>query len=107
MSKSSGRYIITWSTAYDDVDSAHEAVVVALGDLEDMIKNVGQGANAFMVEDVVTGTVSIITSDVALSTVRGTTNIINIDQSINYSPSITINAGNSKSKHGKKGKDAK
>ena len=102
MSDVMGRWVVSWSTSYDDVADAHEAVRVALGDLEHVIKHSGEGADVFIVEDTKTGTVSVITAETALTT-RISNTIINIDQSINYSPSITINAGGD-TKHGKKGK---
>lgn len=102
MSSASGKWIVSWSMAYDDVADAHEAVRVAVADLENALKHLGEGANAFMVENTVTGTVSIITMETALATKHNTT-IINLDSSINYSPSITINVEATKGKKGKKG----
>lgn len=101
-----GRYIVTWSMAYDDAKDEHEAVTMALASLDDVIKH-HVGATTFIVEDTKTGTVSVLTSDVAMRHVHNT--IINIDQSINYAPSITINAGGNgkRGKDGKKGKDSK
>lgn len=88
------RWLVSWNNTYGDaIKTANEAVVEALGDLEDALRNVGQGANVFIVEDTKTGTVSVITSDSALSEVKGTTNIINIDQSVNISPTINIYEG--------------
>lgn len=85
------RWVVSWSNTYDStIKTANEAVVVALGDLEDAIKNVGQGTNVFIVEDTRTGTVSVITSDLALSEVQRQTTVINIDQSVNISPTINI-----------------
>ena len=101
MSDVMGRWVVSWSTAYDDVADATEAVLVALGDLEHVIKHTGEGADVFIVEDTKTGTVSVITAEVALA--KSNTTVINIDQSINYSPSITINT----SGHGKRGKKGK
>ena len=89
----SQRWLVSWSNYYDStVANAHEAVAIALGDLEDAIKNVGEGTNVFVVEDTHTGHVSIITSDNALQTMRNTT-IINVDQSVNISPTINVYSG--------------
>lgn len=101
-----GRWLITWSMCYDDAEDENEVVSMALASLEDAIKH-GSGATVFVVEDTKTGTVSVLSADVALGHTKNT--IINIDQSINYSPSITINAGggSKRGKDGKKGKDSK
>lgn len=102
MSSASGRWVVSWSASYDDVSDAYEAVRVAVGDLENAMKHLGEGADAFLVEDTVTGTVSIITMETALATPHNTT-IINLNNSINYAPSVTINVEASKGKKGKKG----
>ena len=101
-----GRWLVTWSMAYDDAEDETEVVSMALASLEDAIKH-GDGATVFIVEDTKTGTVSVLSTDTVLGHTQNT--IINIDQSINYSPSITINAGGSskRGKDGKKGKDSK
>lgn len=101
-----GRWVVTWSMSYDDAENETEVVSMALASLEDVVKH-GDGATVFVVEDTKTGRVSVLTSDVALRNTQNT--IINIDQSINYAPSITINAdgGSKRGKDGKKGKDSK
>ena len=101
-----GRWVVTWSMSYDDAEDETEVVSMALASLEDAVKH-GDGATVFIVEDTRTGRVSVLTSDVVLRRTQNT--IINIDQSINYAPSITINAGggSKRGKDGKKGKDSK
>jgi hypothetical protein len=89
--------------SYDDAEDESEAVSMALACLEDAIKH-DVGATVFAVEDTKTGRVSVISADMVLGNVKNT--IINIDQSINFAPSITINA-DATSKRGKDGKDGK
>lgn len=96
---STERWVVSWSNIYDgSIKTANEAVVVALGDIEDALRNVGQGTNVFIVEDTHTGSISVITSDVALSSVTQQNTIINVDQSITYAPSVTINMDNNSKK---------
>ncbi len=91
--KSEFRWTVQWVNAYseDVIKTAEEAVVEALGDLEDAIKNVGFGTNQFVVTDNDTGDVVIISSDVALDKVNQiNTTVINVDQSQIYAPTTTI-----------------
>lgn len=92
MSKSKyGRWIVSWSNYYDDdIETASEAVMVAIGDLDDTIRNIGMGASIFTVEDTVSGDIVVMSADVARMNVNQQTTIINVDQSINYSPTINI-----------------
>ena len=92
-------WVVSWSNIYDStVKTANEAVRVALTDLDDTLRNVGEGANVFIVEDISTGSVSVITSDLALSEPQQINNIINVDQSVTYAPSVTINLKEGKKK---------
>jgi len=94
------RWTVKWVNAYTDTDvkTAEEAVVEALGDLENAIKNVGFGTNHFVVTDNDTGDVVVISSDVALDKVNQINTIINVDQSVTYAPSVTINLKEGKKK---------
>lgn len=94
------RWTVKWVNAYTDanVKTAEEAVVEALGDLEDAIKNVGFGTNHFVVTDNDTGDVVVISSDVALDKVNQSNTVINVDQSVTYAPSVTINLKERKKK---------
>ena len=92
LSKNKDRWVVSWSNIYDStIETANEAVRVALADLDDTLRNVSEGANVFIVEDISTGSVSVITSDLALSEPQQINNIINVDQSVTYAPSVTIN----------------
>ena len=98
LSKNKDRWVVSWSNIYDStVETANEAVRVALADLDDALCNV-EGANVFIVEDILTGSVSVITSDLALSEPQQINNIINIDASVTYAPSVTINLKEGKKK---------
>ena len=98
LSKNKDRWVVSWSNIYDStVETANEAVRVALADLDDALCNV-EGANVFIVEDILTGSVSVITSDLALSEPQQINNIINVDQSVTYAPSVTINLKEGKKK---------
>ena len=98
LSKNKDRWVVSWSNIYDTtVETANEAVRVALADLDDALCNV-EGANVFIVEDILTGSVSVITSDLALSEPQQINNIINIDASVTYAPSVTINLKEGKKK---------
>ena len=98
LSKNKDRWVVSWSNIYDStVETANEAVRVALADLDDALCNV-EGANVFIVEDILTGSVSVITSDIALSEPQQINNIINIDASVTYAPSVTINLKEGKKK---------
>lgn len=97
------RWTVKWVNAYseDTIKTAEEAVVEALGDLEDAIKNVGFGTNHFVVTDNDTGDVVVLSSDVALDRVNQINTIINVDQSITYAPTTTVYVQNEKKKKGK------
>ena len=98
LSKNKDRWVVSWSNIYDStVETANEAVRVALADLDNALCNV-EGANVFIVEDILTGSVSVITSDLALSEPQQINNIINVDQSVTYAPSVTINLKEGKKK---------
>lgn len=94
------RWTVKWVNAYteDTVKTAEEAVVEALGDLENAIKNVGFGTNQFVVTDNDTGDVIVIGSDVALDKVNQINTIINVDQSVTYAPTTTVYVQDSKRK---------
>lgn len=99
LSKNKDRWVVSWSNIYDStIETANEAVRVALADLDDTLRNVSEGANVFIVEDISTGSVSVITSDLALSEPQQINNIINVDQSVTYAPSVTINLKEGKKK---------
>ena len=99
LSKNKDRWVVSWSNIYDStIETANEAVRVALADLDDTLRNVSEGANVFIVEDISTGSVSVITSDLALSEPQQINNIINVDQSVTYAPSVTINIKEGKKK---------
>ena len=99
LSKNKDRWVVSWSNIYDStIETANEAVRVALADLDDTLRNVSEGANVFIVEDISTGSVSVITSDLALSEPQQINNIINIDASVTYAPSVTINLKEGKKK---------
>ena len=99
LSKNKDRWVVSWSNIYDStIETANEAVRVALADLDDTLRNVSEGANVFIVEDISTGRVSVITSDLALSEPQQINNIINVDQSVTYAPSVTINLKEGKKK---------
>ena len=99
LSKNKDRWVVSRSNIYDStIETANEAVRVALADLDDTLRNVSEGANVFIVEDISTGSVSVITSDLALSEPQQINNIINVDQSVTYAPSVTINLKEGKKK---------
>lgn len=99
LSKNKDRWVVSWSNIYDStVETANEAVRVALADLDDALRSAGEGTNVFFVEDILTGSVSVITSDLALSEPQQINNIINVDQSVTYAPSVTINLKEGKKK---------
>lgn len=94
--KKHDRWVVTWTNAYDSsITSADEAVMVAFGDLGDVLSNFGLdvGANIFKVEDTYTGNVTVISLYDAYLGSSNTINttVVNVDQSINYSPTININ----------------
>lgn len=93
--KKHDRWVVTWSNAYDSsITSANEAVLVAFGDLGDALSNFGLdvGANIFKVEDTYTGNVTVISLYDAYLGSNNTINttVVNVDQSVNISPTINI-----------------
>lgn len=87
-----GRWIVSWSNYYDDddIETPSQAVLVALGDIEDTIRNEGLGSSIFIVEDTLSGDVVVMSAEVARLNVNHQTTVINVDQSVNISPTINI-----------------
>lgn len=96
------RWCVSCDVEYDEeVESADEAVFLTVEYLKDALKNIGKkNANdiVFMVTDYHTNGVCVTTANISLSSFGEYRNIINIDQSVNYSPSIVVNVDKIKKK---------
>jgi len=100
------RWCVSCDVEYDeDVKSADEAVFLTVEYLKQAVDNIGkEGADdiVFIVKDYHTNGVCVTSAEVALNAISGVRNIINIDQSVTYAPSVVVNVDRVKKKKNSK-----